>query len=351
MSKPTNPAELLDSYLQAVRFWMPKTQGQEDLLAELGEDLRSQFEAKEVEVGRPLQIAEASDILKGCGVPMVVASRLGPKKSLIGPALYPTYIFVLKMVLLWIMLPVFTFIVGPVNVANSNGNWGTALAATIGDLWSGLFIAAGIITLVFAILERSTAHAEIACKFDPLSLPPVQKTERKTSPAKSMCELIFAIFGLVWLLLLPQYPVLILGPASAFLKAGSIVHTIYVPLTLLAVVAILRPAITLVRMEWAWFPPLAELVQASLSLILLNFVINAAIQAPSGDWHPFIVLASGASAQYVKLAAIVNVSILISLYCAWIGVGIALLVNTWRVLRYLHHRFLGPRHPESLPAH
>lgn len=350
MSKVTNPSDLVDRYLQAVRFWLPKSKKQDELIAELGEDLRSQIEAKESEFVRPLDKNEASEILKRCGHPMAVATRLGPHQHLIGPTLYPIYTFVLKMVLLWIMVPVFVFIVGPVNVANSGGNWGTAIASTMGDLWSGLFIAAGIITLVFAILERSHAHASIACKWDPLSLPPVRKQERKTSPVHAICELVFAFFGLIWLLLLPQYPVLILGPASAFLHAGAIVHTIYVPLVLLAVVAILRPAITIVRSEWAWFPPLAEAVQAVLGLILLNFVLNAAIQTSGGEWHPFVVAASGASVQYIKAAAIVNVSILISLYCAWIGLGIALLVHIWRLLRYLHQRFLGPRHPESLPA-
>lgn len=39
--------DLIDRYLQAVRFWLPKNARQEDLLAELGDDLRSQIEAKE----------------------------------------------------------------------------------------------------------------------------------------------------------------------------------------------------------------------------------------------------------------------------------------------------------------
>jgi hypothetical protein len=68
---------------------------------------------------------------------MVVASRLGPDHYLIGPALYPIYRFVLKMVLLWILLPIFLFIVGPVNLANSNGQLGSAIATTIGDLCAG----------------------------------------------------------------------------------------------------------------------------------------------------------------------------------------------------------------------
>src|SRR5215469_4549610 len=153
MTTPRNPSELVDRYLQAVRFWMPKSRRQDELLAELGEDLRSQIEEKEGELGRTLDNEEVSSILKRCGVPVTVASRLGPKRHLIGPTLFPIYIFVLKMVLFWILIPVFVFIVAPTNAVRS-GEWGTAIAATIGDLWSGLFIAAGVITLVFAILER-----------------------------------------------------------------------------------------------------------------------------------------------------------------------------------------------------
>ncbi len=90
---------------------------------------------------------------------MLVASRFGLQRYLIGPTLFPIYLFVLKMVLLCILLPVFVFILGPINFANSGGNWGQAVLATIGGLWSGGFIAAGVITLVFAILERTGAAA------------------------------------------------------------------------------------------------------------------------------------------------------------------------------------------------
>src|SRR5579864_8290870 len=137
MSKPANPTELVDRYLQAVRFWMPKTRKQEDLLAELGEDLRSQVEARAEELRRPVTNDDVAEILKRCGSPMTVAASLRPRGYLIGPGLYPIYTFVLKMVLLWILVPVFLFIVGPTNFVNS-GDWGTAVANTIGGLWSGM---------------------------------------------------------------------------------------------------------------------------------------------------------------------------------------------------------------------
>src|SRR5271170_2565078 len=164
--------DLIDRYLQAVRFWLPKTHRQDDLIAELGEDLRSQIDDKESELGHPLDKGEMAEILKRCGSPMMVAGRLGPQRHLIGPALFPIYGFVLKMVLLWILVPVFIFIVGPVNLVDGAADWPGAILRTFGDLWSGLFIAAGIITLVFAILERTSAHLGAECKWDPLKLPP-----------------------------------------------------------------------------------------------------------------------------------------------------------------------------------
>lgn len=49
--------ELLDRYLQAVRFWLPKAQ-QQDIIAELSSDLHSQIEDRETELGRPLNEAD-----------------------------------------------------------------------------------------------------------------------------------------------------------------------------------------------------------------------------------------------------------------------------------------------------
>jgi hypothetical protein len=46
------------------------------------------------------------------------------------------------------------------------------------------------------------------------------------------------------------------------------------------------------------------------------------------------------------VAAIVNVSILVSLASAWLGVCIGI-AHTWELLRYLRKRISGARHPAS----
>jgi hypothetical protein len=342
--------ELLDRYLQAVRFWLPKTSRQDDLLAELGEDLRSQVEDKETELGRPLNKAEVAEILKRCGSPMMVAGRLGPQRHLIGPALFPIYEFVLKMVLLWILVPVFLLIVGPVNLAQSGGNWGAAVLNTLGDLWSGLFIAAGTITLVFAIVERTSVHLGAECKWDPLKLPPVRASVPKASPLKAACEFGFGFVGLIWLLLVPYYPFLILGPAAVFLKAGPLLHRFYLPILLLGVVGLLRSAIRLARPQWEWFPSLSQLANTVLTLIVLSYMSNAvgaAAHTANDSWYPFVIPAEAVrdSVQYARIAAVVNVSILIGMAGTWLGLCIAAIVQTWEFLRYLRRRNAGAQQP------
>jgi len=355
MSTPKNPLELVDRYLQAVRFWLPKTRKQEELVAELGEDLRSQIEEKEVELGRSLDKDEISEILKRCGAPMAVASRVGPRRYLIGPALYPIYAFVLKMVLLWIMVPVFIFIVGPAILASTNGDWAKAVLITSGNLWSGGFIAAGVITLVFAILERTHAIAEITCKWDPSSLPPLEKPERKTSFAQTVCELAFNWFGLVWLLLVPHHPFLIFGPAAAFLKLGPIWYAFYLPAVLLSVATLVRLGIALARPRWTAFPIWTQLVQSLLMLIFVHYMIAAVGHTTGGGWQPFVAIADNMLgtekyAQLIKVVAIINVSLLISLVCMWVGVCIGVAAQTWKLLKHIRKQRQGTEMPASLQA-
>jgi len=352
MSKPANAVELIDRYLQGVRFWLPKGRPQEDLLSELGEDLHSQIEARESELGRRLEMNEVSEILKRCGPPMVVAARFAPKSYLIGPGIFPIYRFVLKMVLLWILIPVFVFIVAPVNLANSGGHWGTAWVHAMQGIWSGAFFAAAVITLVFAILERTQMHNAAACKWDPLKLPPVQKTERKPSLAQTVSELAFNWFGLIWLLLLPRYPELIFGPAHRFLTFGTIWRTFYVPIILITIVALLRCAITLARPQWSWFPSTAQFVQTALGMILVHFLLQAALHSPAGLPYTFVALSDGVqhTAQNVKVAALINVCGLIGLAGAWLGLSIAVPINLWQLMQSYRKRKVAAQHSPSLQA-
>ena len=66
--------ELLERYLQAVRAYLPKSQ-QEDILKELGENLRAQVEDKESALGRALNEDELAAVLKKHGHLLFVVMR------------------------------------------------------------------------------------------------------------------------------------------------------------------------------------------------------------------------------------------------------------------------------------
>ena len=89
---------LLDRYLAAVAALLPKAQ-REDIVAELRDLLLNRIEEKEEAKGAPLTDKEREAVLKDFGHPLAVAGRYGPQQSLIGPTLYPFYVFALKIAL------------------------------------------------------------------------------------------------------------------------------------------------------------------------------------------------------------------------------------------------------------
>lgn len=340
--------ELLDRYLQAVRFWLPKAQ-QQDIIAELSSDLHSQVDDREVELGRALNDAELETILRRCGSPILVASRYRPQTQLIGPALFPIYLFVLKVVLLWILVPVFVVIVGPAMIVPA-ANPGAAFFETWSALSSALFVAAGVITLIFAVIERTQAKLQLFDKWSLRSLPPAPKTERAPSRTQTIFELIFGVAGLLYLLAIPYAPFLILGPAAAFLKPAPMWHSFYLPLILLSLVGLTNQCASLARPQWTWLPPTARLLTTMFGLVVVNSMINAAAQTANGEWHPYVVVANSAhtSLQLNHVAGIVNASILLTLAVTWIGLCIAACIQAWQLMRFFGKRVTHARDPALL---
>ena len=344
--------ELLDRYLQAVRFWLPKAQ-QEDIIAELSSDLRSQIDDRETELGRPIDNAELEVILRRCGSPILVASRYRPQTQLIGPALFPIYLFVLKVVLLWILVPMFLVIVGPAMIVPSSDRL-AAFFETWSALSSALFISAAVITLVFAVIERTQSRLQLFEKWSLRSLPPAPKAERPASRTQTIFELICGIGGLLYLLAIPRVPFLILGPAAAFLRPTPIWHSIYLPLILLSLVGLANQGAILARPQWSSLPPAAKLLTTIFGLIVVNFLINAAGQTPNSEWHPYVIAAASARSagqtvtQLNHITGIVNASVLLTLVVTWLGFCIAGIIQAWQLMRLLRKRTLHARDPALL---
>jgi hypothetical protein len=194
--------DLIQRYLHAVKPFLPRAQ-QDDILAELSEDLRSQIEDRETELGRKLDEDEVAAILKRRGQPMLVASGFLPRQHLIGAAWFPAYRFVLKLVMLWIQVPVFALIVAPVLYFTAP-NPNAALLDMVRGLPGVALTTFGIITLIFACLERYEFHTSGKSfeNWDPRKLPPVPVVARTRPGPRSLAigELVWGIvFTLGWI--------------------------------------------------------------------------------------------------------------------------------------------------------
>jgi hypothetical protein len=188
--------DLLQRYLRAVEFWLPPGQKQ-DILAEISEDIHSQIEERQAELGRGLNEAELEALLKLRGRPMLVANRYRPQRSLIGPEWFPTYVFVLKVVGACYVLPWLTVYFIVHRVQHPGSNWGISLLATYSTAQTVAFVAVGIVTLVFASLQLADSRTHFLENWNPRKLPPA-RDPNKISRANSIAEIVFGLAFLLW---------------------------------------------------------------------------------------------------------------------------------------------------------
>ena len=171
--------ELMDRYLHAVKFWLPRNQ-KNDIIAELSEDLRSQVEEKESELGRKLDQTEVEPILKRCGSPLAVAQRYLPQRSLIGPALFPIYSVIIRSLIFYFLLPWLLLWIG-ITLFSPDfraDHPGAALLASLDPWWLACTYSLFFCTLTFALLDRSQARSLLVDTWNPRSLPAVRDPNR-----------------------------------------------------------------------------------------------------------------------------------------------------------------------------
>ncbi|HEV2721581.1 MAG TPA: hypothetical protein VG323_16280, partial [Thermoanaerobaculia bacterium] len=235
--------ELVDRYLQAVKFWLPREQ-QDDIARELSEDIFSEIEEEERGLGRIMTAAEVEGVLKRRGRPFVVANRYLPQRQLIGPLLFPMYTLVLKLIGLVYVLPwiiVWTFLLA--FVPSYRGH----VARDLGTLWSIAVQIFCVVTIIFALQEHYFGATKLLTEWDPRRLPAVRKQRdanriaRSSSIAEVVCNLLFIgwwaggfpiFYGPFWILgtVFPEFhrlffvPVLFLAMITATLAVVNIVR-------------------------------------------------------------------------------------------------------------------------------
>jgi len=181
--------DLVERYIAAVKFWLP-AKIRDDVAAELAEDIRCEIEEAERAKGRPLSEDEVAAILKARGAPLAIASRYQPQRHLIGPELFPLYVFILKIVAVISLLP-------PVLAWVSRGfiDHAAPVPNLIASPFNSLLVSFAIVTLVFAVMEHKGIDLAGKKDWNPKSLRPVFD-HNKIRRSDSIGEIIGPMIGI-----------------------------------------------------------------------------------------------------------------------------------------------------------
>ena len=307
---------LLDRYLQAVRFFLPR-RNQDDIVRELSENLLSQIEDREQSLGRPLTEDELAELLRRHGHPMVVAGKYRSSAHLIGPALFPLYLFALKMGL-GVALIVTTVLAAIATVLHGDV-LRHALEAFLAYPGRALMVFAWT-TLGFAGLDLAQSRLKLTHRWDPRTLPRLMKHEERMSRTQALCELLAASAGAIWLMLVPRWPFLLLGSATSLLQLAPIWSIVYIPILGVTLATVAINVFTFARPAWT---PLRTLARAAVhSVACVIFVVLLRVD----QWvlaKPGATLTDGTSAERLADIAnhVVEISLTVALFVTLIELG------------------------------
>ncbi len=274
---------LIDRYVTEVGKHLPLLKGREDIEKELRSTLEDMLEDRVSATGHMRDEAMEIELLKEYGSPQKVAATYNPHPYLIGPRLFPFFLFVLKIVItvvVFVMLGLAglravtdTPMMGMDFVNIIGGGLGNALSAAIA--------AFGNVVLVFAILERVLPERDISGfndekDWDPASLTqePDPDTVKRfdliteivfTFIGLAVLNLYFEIFGAYFFTENKQFFIPIFS--DVFLKFIPWINAIFLAEIVLDVY-LLRSAV------WTTFTRIAKVLIAAASITLTFIILN-----------------------------------------------------------------------------
>jgi hypothetical protein len=166
---------LIDRYVAEVGRHLLLVKGRQDIEKELRSTLEDMLEERAKALGKPADESMQLELLKEYGAPSKVAETYNPNPYLIGPRMFPFFMFILRIVLAAVALglSIATFI----QIINLSPMSAPELLKTIGqgilNIISAGIAAFGNLALVFALIERYAPASEFKMdeeKWDAASL-------------------------------------------------------------------------------------------------------------------------------------------------------------------------------------
>jgi serine phosphatase RsbU (regulator of sigma subunit) len=170
-----------------------------------------------------------------------------------------------------------------------------------------------VTTLVFAALDLWQARFLRHTSWDPRRLPAVVRFDDRMSRLDSLIQLVIVSAGLVWLLLVPFFPFLLLGGAARVLELTPIWRVVYAPMVVLTAGVVVFHAVNLKRPYWTLARSAARILIRLWTLLLYVMLLSTDtwVAAKAGSTVPNVPLES--------IVEFVNLSCKVAFIVASIG--------------------------------
>lgn len=167
---------LIDRYVTQVGKHLLLIKGRKDIENELRSTLEDMLEERAQKTGQPADEGMQMEMLKEYGAPQKVAETYNPNPYLIGPRIFPFFMFILKIVVAAVTLGL--TIATVIQIINLSPMTAMSLLSTIGkgilSIISASIAAFGNLALIFALIERYAPASEFKVnedkEWDPASL-------------------------------------------------------------------------------------------------------------------------------------------------------------------------------------
>jgi hypothetical protein len=272
--------DLIERYLAAVGILLPVRQ-REDITAELREALMARAEEIPDERGRPITRGEEADLLRAFGNPIAVAARYGRGQYLVGPELYPLYVFALKALLA--ITVVSAAVTGLVNAAVTPGHAGQAINAALRAMWVGSVTNVGLLTVAAAIIQRQNIRLTFLDRWNPEQLPALRRYSlfrRQTAFDHAGGLIVQAGFIAWWTRLLkvwiPYISYIPLPDGQRLdLARAPVWDALFWPVLALAVVGLAVHGLKLMGREGHLYVRALDLAQTVMALVIVVLALRA----------------------------------------------------------------------------
>ena len=312
--------ELLEQYLNVVKMYLPREQ-REDIINELYENLLSEMEDREAELGRALNEDEQAEILKRHGPPQLMAKRYAPDqpsftfgRQLIGPESFPIYVKVL-----WVVLGCMVIVHASLAVLGKSPG--------IGPFIISIFFTFVIATLISILTEYICKKTKQFWHSPAMYYFPVPKFVPVTGFfVLTACTL--------WWAAVPFFPWLILGTAVGQFELTATWDVYYLPVLILLLVNTGLRGITLCRPQWMWLLFIARLLIYFIGFSMYYFILKG---------YPYVSVADTITPNQaiISQARIINEimygSILIAGPIYWLS---SILICGWFLWKDIRYRLI-----------